>query len=216
MSVWFTSDLHLGHLKVAEDRAMREAITAPWADVVPGELQRFVVAWHDRALAFEWDSVVGPKDQVWILGDISSGSSLAQHRALDWLAQRPGFKHLIPGNHDGCHPMHRDAHKWQQIYQPSPFLSVQAFARRRIAGKNVLLSHFPYVGDHTEEDRATQYRLRDEGEWLLHGHTHAEHAQDGRHPHQINVGVDAWDMRPVHLDSLAHLIEAHLIEAGAK
>lgn len=194
-AVWFTSDLHIGHEKVAVDRFLPSLIDGTAA-----------IKWHDAMLAYHWDVNVGRDDHVWLLGDLSAGGSEVTAYALNWVADRPGIKHLIAGNHDHVHPMHRDAHKWQPAYL-KVFASVQPFARRRIAGRSVLLSHFPYVGDHTETDRHTQYRLRDEGEWLLHGHTHSIAKWAGwRHSRQIHVGVDAWGMRPVRIDDVAALL----------
>ena len=51
----------------------------------------------------------------------------------------------------------------------------------------MLLSHFPYRGDHYEDDRYEAYRLRDEGLPLLCGHVHHEWKFSGN---QRNVGVD--------------------------
>lgn len=134
MSVWLTSDLHIGHRKVAETRGY-------------GYINSDIVTAHDAALAHLWDAVVHPDDHVWVLGDISAGGSAAQKNALQWIKQRPGHKHLIAGNHDGCHPMHRDSHKWQAIYL-SAFDSVQMAAKRRVplaqGHVSVMLSHFPY------------------------------------------------------------------------
>ncbi|WP_280420043.1 metallophosphoesterase [Nocardia carnea] len=177
--IWFTSDLHIGHIKVAELRGFNTDI-------------------HDQVLADRWDRTVGPKDQVWVLGDISAGGDRAETAALEWVAARPGIKHLIAGNHDGCHPLHRLSHRWQPIYL-DVFASVQQSAVRRIAGERVLLSHFPYPGpgdDHTDETRYPDYRFIDTGRWLLHGHTHHWKAQRGR---QLHVGVDAHRLTPVPL-----------------
>lgn len=198
-AVWFTSDLHIGHELVAKER-MRGRVLPRY---VGAEIDA-----HDHILAEHWDAVVRPDDQVWVLGDISAGGKAAETNALRWLTQRPGWKHLVAGNHDSCHPMHRDAHKRQPEFLIEAFETVQAFARRRIAGQSVLLSHFPYVGDHTAVSRFDQYRLRDMGKLLLHGHTHDE-AKVAPTPDwttQIHVGVDAWDLRPVHIDELADLI----------
>jgi calcineurin-like phosphoesterase family protein len=85
---------------------------------------------------------------------------------------------------------------------------VSAPKAARRAGRQVLLSHFPYEGggDHTETERFTQYRLRGEGLWLLHGHTHWQHIQvhDRR---QLHVGLDAWELHPVALHVLEGVIE---------
>lgn len=182
MSVWFTSDLHFGHRLVAGHRGFGEDI-----------------AKHDMVLCDRWRSAVRPDDQVWVLGDLAVSSPT---RALEIISELPGRKHLIAGNHDGCHPMHRDSHKRQRQYL-DVFESVQPFARRRVDGRDVLLSHFPYEKDR-HEARYTQYRLRDEGLWLLHGHTHqAEQRREGR---EIHVGVDAWDLSPVNISTIVDLM----------
>ncbi|MGH9119071.1 MAG: hypothetical protein ACRD0A_14670 [Acidimicrobiales bacterium] len=45
----------------------------------------------------------------------------------------------------------------------------------------------------------------DRGRWLLHGHVHERWLQRGR---MINVGVDAWDYRPVAEEQIASVIAA--------
>lgn len=182
MTVLFTADLHLRHPRVAE---LRGYISTEH---------------HDLALAAAWREQIRPGDQVWVVGDVTLS---ALDYALEWLNPLPGYKHLVGGNHDKCHPMHRDSHKWQRRYLGA-FESVQPFARRRIAGQSVLLSHFPYRGDSGDEDRHIQYRLPNEGSWLLHGHTHGtERLHDGR---QIHVGLDAWQHRLVPLETIEELI----------
>lgn len=181
MSVWFTSDLHFGHRFVAGLRGFED----------PAD--------HDERLMAEWQERVSKDDQVWVLGDLAVSSPV---RALDLIQSLPGRKHLIAGNHDGCHPMHRDSHKWQPKYLTA-FESVQAFARRRIDGEEILLSHFPYAKDRNEA-RYMQYRLRNEGAWLLHGHTHGSERLEGR---EIHVGVDAWDFAPVPIHTIADLMK---------
>jgi Predicted phosphoesterase or phosphohydrolase len=196
MTKWYTSDLHIGHFLVADLRARVLELTF--------DDPRQAIAWHDQMLAANWDAIVRRDDQVWILGDLSCGGRMVQAAALAWLAQRPGEKHLVSGNHDTCWPGHRNAHKEQRLYLNSGIASVQPFARHRINGHEVLLSHFPYVGDHSETDRYDQYRLRDEGRYLLHGHTHSR--DQVSNDRQIHVGVDAWDFRPVNLDQIMEFI----------
>jgi calcineurin-like phosphoesterase family protein len=181
MSVWFTSDLHFGHRLVAEVRGFSNTNE------------------HDATLMGEWRGRVRPNDQVWVLGDLAAATP--QH-ALTCVKGLPGVKHLVAGNHDRCHPMHRGAHNWQRRYLEA-FQSVQPFARRRIAGLEVLMSHFPYHVDRGEP-RHTQYRLRDQGTWLLHGHLHSAERVTSRR--EIHVGVDAWGMAPVSLDEVAALM----------
>lgn len=204
--VFFTSDLHIGHKKVAGIRwAQRFPILTATYPIPPN-----VVEWHDLALAKEWDATVGEDDVVWVLGDISSGTKQAQLDALWWLRKRPGTKHLIAGNHDGVHPLHRDSHKWLPIYLDhivGAFASVQMAAKRRIplpeGHVSALLSHFPYEADRGDVTRYPEWRLRDRGYYLMHGHTHSQERCCGK---EIHVGVDAWDFRPVSLGEIASYV----------
>ena len=181
MSVWFTSDTHFDHDKVAGLRGFAS----------PAE--------HDEYVVEQWNATVRPGDQVWHLGDVGMGRLL---RFADRLRQLNGEIHLVTGNHDEPWPGLRQSHKHQRAWLEH-FASIQAYARRKVAGQNVLLCHFPYTGDHTDEDRATQYRLPDEGLFLIHGHVHDLWRLNGR---QFNVGVDVNDMRPVHLDTIAAVV----------
>lgn len=181
---WYTSDPHIHHRLMLTTRGF-----ASLGD-------------HDGTIIKRWNRVVSPEDTVWLLGDVGMGNESAY---LGLVACLNGTKHLISGNHDAVWPGHRDAHKhmdtWLRV-----FASVQPFARRRIGGHDVLLSHFPYAGEWevAHPDKFTQYRLKDEGRWLLHGHTHGtERLHDG---HQIHVGLDAWDLTPVHEDTVRKLI----------
>lgn len=190
MNTFFTSDHHLGHRLVADKRGFAS------------------VEAHDAALAQYWDAVVGTGDTVWVLGDLTLGPL---HKALDWFTERPGRLKLIFGNHDEGHPMHRDAHKLQSDYL-DVFEYVATGQRIRIAGVNILLSHFPYPGtsEGTDEhgrpfdDRYSQWRLPNEGLPLIHGHTHRDEKVSWnplgwKSTPQIHVGLDAWELRPVML-----------------
>lgn len=179
-SIWFTSDTHFGHLKVAAERGFA------------------TIEEHDETLLGNITSRVRRGDQLRILGDIA----MRETTALDMLARIPCEVHVILGNHDAPHPRHRDAHRHMRRWM-DVVTSVASAGRMRIHGTEVLLSHYPYSGDHTSEDRDTQWRLRDEGRWLLHGHTHSRVRVSGR---QIHVGVDTWG-RPVHADEIAEIIK---------
>ncbi len=181
-TTWYTADPHLRHRLVAGLRGFAS----------PGE--------HDEEITRRWNRVISPGDTVWVLGDAGMGS---EDTVLSLAAGLNGIKHLISGNHDPPWPGHRDAHKHQAKWL-RVFTTVQPFARRRIGGHDVLLSHFPYEGDHMDGDRCMQYRLRDEGRWLLHGHTHGT---ERLHGHQVHVGLDAWDLAPVHEEAIRKLME---------
>ncbi|GAA4033570.1 metallophosphoesterase family protein [Arthrobacter methylotrophus] len=182
-TVLTTSDPHIAHAIVAADRGF--SCTKD----------------HDDFFAQQWVENVTKKDTVWILGDLASSNPKP---ALELLAKLPGTKHLVTGNHDPVHALYTDAHRHFRKYL-GVFSSVQMAASRRIGDRTVLLSHFPYEGDGVaKEDRYSQWRLRDEGLWLLHGHVHKAWKVQGR---QVNVGFDAWE-RPVSFDELGQFINA--------
>lgn len=174
-SIWFTSDLHWGHIKVASLRGFDD----------PND--------HDKVLSDNWRARVKPDDIVWVLGDLAASSPTD---ALDLMRELPGRKRLIKGNHDKNHGMFRDAWKWDSAYR-EVFEYTSEFGRIKVHGETVLLSHFPYETDHTDEPRHTQYRLRNQGQFLLHGHTHS--SQRDTSSVELHVGVDAWDLAPVPL-----------------
>lgn len=202
-NVFFTSDLHIGHRKIA---MLRAAAFGGDLSFDPEVDDASAIQWHDSKLAAHWDEAIGKDDIVWVLGDISSGTNGAQLAALEWIRERPGTKHLVIGNHDGCHPMYRDSHKWQRIYMDGAFESAQTAARRRLALPeghcNALMSHFPYKGDTAGgTERFHQWRLPNLGkDYIIHGHTHRPEKFGGM---QIHVGVDAWEMKPVKLETIA-------------
>lgn len=183
MTVYATSDWHIGHRFVAGLRGFTDTDD------------------HDNAILTNLLAVLTKHDRLKVLGDVTASAGQLP-KVLELVGSLPCPVDLISGNHDGCHPMHRDAHRWQPRYLAG-FASVQAFARLRVDGREVLLSHFPYHTDRGETVRYSQYRLRDEGLWLLHGHTHGP---ERVHGHEVHVGLDAWGLRPVSVDAVAGLI----------
>lgn len=187
---WYTSDLHFWHRRVAEIRGF-----ASYAE-------------HDAAIIRNWNARVRPDDIVWVLGDVHMLSG-----GLHRVGELNGVKHLVIGNHDSVFSAHRDAHKHQGLYAQY-FASMQAFARRKVADVEFLLSHFPYYGDHTQAERFAQYRLRDEGLPLVHGHLHVPDKYDlVNRPNMLHVGLDAWELAPVPqevvIDELKEIITCH-------
>ncbi|MDN5851393.1 MAG: metallophosphoesterase [Actinomycetia bacterium] len=201
MSTWYSADLHLGHANILEycDR--------PYASVAE---------MNERLLA-NWNAVVAPDDLVWVLGDFDMRGKDA---SLALLPRLMGTKVLVAGNHDACWAGDRAGWKHMRRYLEAGFAAVHEFARTTLPARRpnqprtpVLLSHFPYEGDSHEDDRYSQFRLRDEGVTLLHGHVHDafREARTPRGALQVNVGVDVWDYAPVSENTLA----AHIASLAA-
>ena len=207
LAVWYTSDLHIDHNSVAHHRW--HAFNGNPRDFDDDVLHDAdIIAWHNNLLAANWDALVRKDDVVYVVGDISSGSSNGQRNALDWIKARPGRKKLILGNHDGPFPNgHDKSGKWLRAYLDA-FASVSMMDTHKIAGHKVMVSHFPYSGDHGDHDRYQQYRLRPIDRPIIHGHTHssgkwsAAVGSGGKILPQVQVGVDAWNFSPVSLDQV--------------
>lgn len=205
MTVWFTSDLHFGHRFVAKLRGFKDA---------DGEAD---LKAHTDAIERAWSAVVKPDDIVWVLGDICISTS-TWDLALFILGGLPGRKRLINGNHDPISSIHRDGWKFHPAAR-KVFEAVQDFAKIRLGGRTVLLSHYPYSGVGAEglrnedgsqvEERYGEFRLPDYGYPLLHGHTHGPeklHFSDGG-TRQIHVGLDAWNMKLVSQHEVERLLD---------
>lgn len=181
-NVFYTSDTHFNHDFVAKTRSFDTAEE------------------HDEAVIEHFNTVLGKRDQLWILGDLFMGSVT---NGLPKVARINGTKHLVLGNHDAAHPRHKRSHTQQRRFL-EVFASIHLHEQHIINGQKVLLSHYPIVGDHADrEDRDTQWRLKDEGLPLLHGHVHDEWQFNGR---QFNVGVD-HNPSPVSVDAVAEWLD---------
>lgn len=192
MSNWLTSDLHLGHAKVAAAR-------------------RFdTIDHHDRVILNTMSKLVGPGNDLWVLGDGALGKNKAGRlRALPG-ALPDRRLHLVLGSHETIHPGNStfaDRTPWLETFD-----SIDTFAWLRHNGIQVLLSHFPYDGDNEDsdegvKDRFEQWRLRDRGQVLAHGHTHSHRAVTASYwgTPQIHGGLDAWNLKPVPLSLVVNL-----------
>lgn len=184
MTRFFCADPHIGHTRIAELRGYSTTQEHDNAVLQPiRELKR--------------------GDQLWVLGDLSSGGRKAEDRALEQLADAipEGVgAHLIAGNHDSCSPVHRESYKRQKVFL-EVFDSVQPFARMKLEGRYFMLSHFDYMGmrwlhrdaNVERENEYDQYRLHDHGKWLIHGHTHQPVPyRRFVHPRSICVSWESW------------------------
>ena len=166
-----------------------------------------------------WNSVVSPDDEAWILGDIALGPIM---ESLEYIGRLNGTKHMVWGNHDRCFPGSKKSagmtpEEWVSVYKAAGFVWVGSWISILMPETMVNLSHFPYVGDSHDNDRWLEHRMKDEGMTsmsggitLLHGHTHSKKkiSRSSRGTLQIHVGVDAWGFFPGSEEEILALIEA--------
>lgn len=186
--IYFTSDQHFFHANSIK------YCNRPWSSVED----------MNEGLIQRWNERVKPEDHVIVLGDFSLSK-----KALPLVCRLNGSKSLIAGNHDQCHPVHykkeEKGERMRQLYLQHGFDSIALEDWQLVGLERVKLHHMPYRGDHTDKgERYTEWRPKDEGHWLLHGHVHGLWKVNGR---MINVGVDVWDYYPVSVDEIAGLIK---------
>lgn len=169
--IWFTSDLHLGHGTLLTFRNDIHKCVFP------------TVAHMDDWLIDKWNSVVRPRDVVYVLGDVAWGK---QGLELLPLHQMNGTKHLIMGNHDQ-HPMDEYTKYFQRIY-----------GIRKKYG--FVMSHCPL---HPKEAAESIYR---NWKFNIHGHIHHKDRCIGD-PRYINVNVDVRGGLPVSLEQIRQEME---------
>jgi calcineurin-like phosphoesterase family protein len=134
------------------------------------------VAEHDAALVARWNEVVGVADEVWHLGDFASARK--PERIGELLGALNGVKHLIIGNNDG-----------EAAIREPAWASVQHYAELTVEGTALVLCHYPF----------RTWNKMGRGVVNLHGHSHGRLKPM---PRQHDVGVDAWEYRPVPLATI--------------
>jgi len=187
VTTYFTSDLHFSHARISEYSGR------PYQDV----------AGMNDDLIERWNATIGPGDTVYVLGDVALGPI---QESLQLVGRLAGRKLLVPGNHDRCWSGDKRNAKrheyWIEAYLAAGFEEIlEDVVEVQIGKWSCLACHFPYSGDHTEQERFSEFRPVDDGRWLLHGHVHEKWRVRER---MVNVGVDAWGGLPV---SEAHLSE---------
>lgn len=216
MTIYFTSDLHFchpfvavlrGYGKTGEDpHALRERVNAEGLDF------KDLVDWrrHDEDIVRNFNEIMTPEDELYVLGDLSSGGRTSLREAVlmvnRFVVPRKR-RHLILGNHDPLSPSHGNGKELKDL--ADVFSSTSRNEVVVIDGRNVALSHFqfrhhfdnvksPDISTNGRSDKYEKHAVVDDGSLLLlHGHTHAKTPFEFGNPREMNVGVDAWGMRPV-------------------
>ena len=196
--LWFTSDPHAGHRNILK--------FCPKRSKAVGDLKN--ISKHDDIIVKRWNSVVKPEDTVIIAGDITIGRSTEYVKKF--ISRLNGKLILVRGNHD---------RKGYHYYIKLGFAWVCEEMRLNVAGRRVLISHYPYrlsklkrlwlgfklfvLREKLYDSKLMDKRPVDDGSILLHGHTHQ---QDKVRGNMIHIGLDSWDMFPVSEDSIQKLI----------
>jgi calcineurin-like phosphoesterase family protein len=186
---WFIADTHFYHKNALYHN------NRPFKDIY--EMNEHMIK--------EWNKCIKKSDTVYVLGDFSWGN---QKQIRDILQRLNGYKILILGNHD--------KHAWQMIQ--AGFKDVRENIYVNLNGHKVYLSHYPYYPkwyvrlrmlwhNYDKWKRYTYKQLRQDGNWLIHGHIHNNRHAWKIKGKQINVGVDQWNFKPVSEKTILQIIE---------
>jgi calcineurin-like phosphoesterase family protein len=155
----------------------------------------------ENGLVERWNALVGKDDIVIIVGDVFFCGS---QKANAIMKRLNGKKILVTGNHDGSFTNMMNC----------GFDFVCEKMIMKIAGQEVLISHYPYK-HHWFKNFISKYILRrkmprymdrrpvNRGGWLIHGHTHSTEKLKGK---MIHVGCTAWDYKPVSISTIESII----------
>lgn len=170
INTFFCSDLHFGHQRIIEFHPNR-------ADTIDEMNERIVE---------NWNAVVSPKDETWLLGDLAMGKL---DDSLKFFHRLNGRKHLVSGNHDGNRT------------KALPWSSVQDYKEWKQKPYRAVLSHYPFL----------TWNGAHHGVWMLHGHSHG--LLEPTNTTRMDVGIDTHpEFRPYHLDEIAEIMDKRSYE----
>lgn len=201
--VFFTSDTHFGHENIIK------YCQRPFDNVEQ----------MNEAIIKNWNSVVGPNDTVFHLGDFAWGDPKVWNDALDKLN---GHIHLILGNHDMKNIREGYMDRFESV----------SFQKQIYIGRTcIYLNHYPflcYAGTYSHKRQV----------WDLFGHVHSnpeiydfsfiddmevqeilvnDHARlQYLTPTQYDVGVDNNDFTPVSFDKVNKIINKQIDDFAAE
>ena len=169
MSTWFSADHHFGHKNIIR------FCNRPFASVEE----------MDSVLIDNWNSVVGPDDTVWYLGDFSLSGDAGRIQQL-WGRLNGHVRCLT-------YPFHHDR-RWQgkRYWSASGEIEFEGqMVSLSIDRRYLHLCHFPLE----------IWDRKHYGAWHLHGHSHGKAP---KMPGRLDVGVDCWNYYPVSWEQVCY------------
>ncbi|WP_347014802.1 hypothetical protein [Bifidobacterium catenulatum] len=170
------------------------------------------IARHENTIIDNINEIVGHDDELWILGDLSYRCTV--EHTLECLRRiNCRHLHLIIGNHDRNFRLRFNDMLYEDVFETIddyceidmelPVLDESGKITVATTQQSIAMSHFPRLSALAEEhgdwpsnwNEFADMAPTTEG-WLLYGHTHQD-VPDGTDPRSVNVGLDAWDFKPV-------------------
>ncbi len=220
MAKYFTADLHFSHPEMAVQRGFIRPLEwkakyerdrkARGIHFAVEELTRRMklrdlrlidianIDAHNEQLVDNINRNVGRSDELWIVGDLADCDA-TQNEICHWMDKiNTRNRVLVRGNHD----IH-DRSLYRKL-----FSTICNSAQVSLEDKAVNISHFPYKEDLGKYSaRFHGLALKDDGKPLIFGHTHGTYQVHPRNSRAIHVGLDAWDLYPVHEEQIMMLLK---------
>jgi calcineurin-like phosphoesterase family protein len=180
-NIWFASDYHFSHKNIIK------------YDNRPFE----TVEEMNQVLIDNWNEVVGEKDVVFYLGDLSFDKNIENTKKI--LKQLKGKIHFIMGNHDDD----------RIISNLGRFETVNDYVNLTVTDKNapngkqqIMMMHFPILS----WDKAHR------GAWHIHGHEHHSFTNNSEYDWYyerkvVDIGCNGWDYKPVSYEELKTIMD---------
>jgi calcineurin-like phosphoesterase family protein len=188
--IFFTSDLHFNH--------DREFV---WKVRGFNSVQEM-----NETIVKNWNSVVGPDDDVYVLGDLCLGGGgwdvLQTNKSL--IESLNGKIRIIRGNHD-TEPRVRMYESCKNVVDVIKWASMLNYK-----GYHFYLSHFPTLTGNLEKESLKKCTCN------LFGHTHQTTNFHLDMPFMYHVGVDSHNCYPVNLDDIIEEMKAKVKECLAE
>ena len=182
-NIYFSSDLHFCHQRafLYEPRGFTS------------------IEEHDATIIENWNKVVKPEDDVYLLGDLMLNDN---ESGIAKLNQLNGTIYYIRGNH--CSDMRCVLYKEKTNMIPlcGQFETSWA-AVQKIYGCTIYLSHYPTMVGSLEDMSSIRRRILG-----FSGHTHSKNKFYQDIPFMYNVALDAHNNAPVSFDEIITDIEA--------
>ena len=127
----------------------------------------------NEGLIRNFNEVVGPDDECYILGDFAMGK---KDQATSFAHRLNGKKYLILGNHD--------LHLIDRYEECGQFEWIKHYHELKHNKQRIILFHYGL----------RVWNKSHHGSWLLYGHSHGSLPGIGK---SFDVGCDCWDWRPI-------------------
>lgn len=140
----------------------------------------------NNAIIKRHNCIVGPEDDVYVLGDLCLGDLEAGRECI---SQLNGKLHIIYGNHD--------TDRRKQMYKELPNVVECADVIRLKYGKyHFYMSHYPTLTGNLEKESLKQMEIN------LFGHTHQKTLFYEDRPYMCHVGVDSFECEPASIETI--------------